>query len=367
MSMPAERRRPAVIGAARPATARIAPAKTRGNSARALLRGKAMPAKDGVGQDGAGPNGPLSRERIFVWNPTVEICYPMPMSFNPMSFTLLDRFSTIAPRYDVVLCDIWGVVHNGIAAHDQACDALVRFRIAGGTVVLVTNAPRPAPWVIRQLDRLGVPRDAYDVVMTSGDLTRDVVARRKGQAVFHIGPERDLSIFDGLDLRMTTVQAADYVVCSGLFDDEKETPDDYRDLAAAMRARGLFLVCANPDLIVERGDLRLYCAGAIADLYGALGGEVLYAGKPHRPIYDAALAKAAGIRGAAAAPARTLAIGDSLRTDITGARAMGVDGLFVSGGIHAQELGPGGSREALAAMFAAAGVTPWSVTARLAW
>lgn len=288
-----------------------------------------------------------------------------------MSFTFTDRFSTIASRYDVVLCDIWGVVHDGIGAHAAACDALMQFRAGGGTVVLVTNAPRPAPWVVRQLDRLGVPPDAYDGVMTSGDLTRDVVASRKGDAVFHIGPKRDLTIFDGLDVRLTSVDDAGYVVCSGLFDEYRETPDDYRDLVATMRERGLFMVCANPDLIVERGVERFYCAGAIADLYGAHGGEVLYAGKPHRPIYDAALAKAAEVRGDAAQPARTLAIGDSLRTDITGARALGIDGLFVSGGIHAQELGPeldlGTNREALGAMFAAAGVTPWSVTARLSW
>jgi HAD superfamily hydrolase (TIGR01459 family) len=284
-----------------------------------------------------------------------------------MSFTLLDRFSAIAPHYDVVLCDIWGVVHDGIAAHAHACDALMRYRADGGTVVLITNAPRPSPWVVRQLDRLGVPPDAYDDVMTSGDLAREVVARRGGEAVFHIGPERDLTIFDGLDVRLAEVEAADYVVCSGLFDEFNETPDDYRDLLAAIRARGLFMVCANPDLVVERGTERLYCAGAIADAYGAIGGDVLYAGKPHRPIYDAALAKAAAARDSAAAPARTLAIGDSLRTDMTGARALGIDGLFVSGGIHAQELGGSESREALGAIFAAAGVTPWSVTARLAW
>lgn len=288
-----------------------------------------------------------------------------------MPFALLDRFSTIAPRYDVVLCDIWGVVHNGIAAHAHACDALLRYRADGGTVVLITNAPRPSPWVVRQLDRLGVPPDAYDDVMTSGDLTRHTVASRKGEAVFHIGPQRDLSIFDGLDVCLTPVEAADYVVCSGLFDEYKETPDDYRELTAAMHGRGLFMVCANPDLVVERGAERFYCAGAIADLYAATGGDVLYTGKPHRPIYDAALAKAAGVRGASIEPARTLAIGDSLRTDMTGAQALGIDGLFVSGGIHAQELGSetglGKSREALGAMFATAGVIPWSVTTRLAW
>jgi len=156
-----------------------------------------------------------------------------------MSFYFLDRFSTVAAHYDVVLCDIWGVVHNGIAAHPQACDALTRYRAGGGTVILITNAPRPSPWVIRQLDRLGVPAGAYDDVMTSGDLTREVVAARNGGAVFHIGPPRDISIFDGLDVRFTPVETAEYVVCSGLFDDTTETPDNYRDLMATMRARGL--------------------------------------------------------------------------------------------------------------------------------
>ncbi len=286
-----------------------------------------------------------------------------------MSFDLLDRFSTLAPRYDVVLCDIWGVVHNGVAAHAGACEALARYRAGGGTVILITNAPRPSPWVVHQLDRLGVQADAYDDVMTSGDLTREVVANRNGDAVFHIGPRRDLSIFDGLGVRFAPVEAAEYVVCSGLFDDTTETPDDYRDLMATMRGRELFMVCANPDLVVERGRERLYCAGAIADLYGTMGGDVLYAGKPHRPIYDAALAKAATARGAAALRGRMLAIGDSLRTDITGARELGIDGLFVSGGIHAEELGPGESpsRDALGGMFAAAGVTPQAVTPRLVW
>jgi HAD superfamily hydrolase (TIGR01459 family) len=286
-----------------------------------------------------------------------------------MAFLLLDRFSSVAPNYDVVLCDIWGVVHNGIAAHAHACDALIRYRAGGGTVVLITNAPRPSPWVVRQLGRLGVPADTYDDVMTSGDLTREAVAARNGGAVFHIGPQRDISIFDGLDVRFARLETADYVVCSGLFDDTTETPDDYRDLMGRMRGRGLLMVCANPDIVVERGDERVYCAGAIADLYGAMGGEVLYTGKPHRPIYDAALAKAARARGATVSPGRMLAIGDSLRTDMTGAQTLGIDTLFVSGGIHAEELGRGEepAEEALGAIFSAAGVTPRSVTVRLAW
>jgi HAD superfamily hydrolase (TIGR01459 family) len=286
----------------------------------------------------------------------------------PGSFDMFDRFSTLAPRYDVVLCDVWGVVHNGIAAFADACDALVRFRAGGGTVILITNAPRPTPWIVRQLDRLGVPGEAYDDVTTSGDITRAVVAGRGG-AVFHIGPKRDVSIFEGLDLRFATAETAAYAVCTGLFDDARETPEDYRALLTAMRGRRLFMLCANPDLVVARGDTLIYCAGAIADLYAAMDGEVFYAGKPYRPIYDAALAKAAGARGAAVASGRMLAIGDSLRTDVAGARALGIDTLFVSGGIHAGELASreSPSADALAGIFDAAGMTPQAVMARLAW
>ena len=268
--------------------------------------------------------------------------------------------------FDVVLCDVWGVVHDGVAAYAPACDALACYRAGGGTVVLITNAPRPSPWVIRQLGRLRVPRDAYDEVMTSGDLTRDKVAARGG-AVFHIGPERDITIFEGIDIRFVSADAAAYAVCSGLFDDTKETPEDYRELLAGMRARGLLMICANPDLVVARGDKLVYCAGAIAELYAAMGGEVLYAGKPHAPIYRSALAKAEQARGAAAPAGRTLAIGDSLRTDIAGALALGIDGLFVSGGIHAAELRDNMSGDGLAGIFATAGVTPHAVTPRLVW
>jgi len=286
-----------------------------------------------------------------------------------MTVPLIEQFGPLVCDYDVLLCDIWGVVHNGIAAFPEVCDALARFRTKGGAVILITNAPRAGADVQRILDRFGVPHDAYDAIMSSGDVTHGIVETRLNQRLFHLGPERDLSIFAGLDVTFAPAETADYVVCSGLFDDTRETPDDYRDMMATVRDRRLFMVCANPDLVVERGDERVYCAGAIADLYGAMGGEVLYAGKPHRPIYDAALAKAAGARGATASTARTLAIGDSLRTDMTGAQALGIDGMFVSGGIHALELGGGEStpHEALGAMFAAAGVTPRSVTPRLAW
>jgi HAD superfamily hydrolase (TIGR01459 family) len=287
---------------------------------------------------------------------------------------LTDRFSTLAPNYDAILSDVWGVVHNGVAATPPACDALTRFRQKGGSVVLISNAPRPGEGVIKFLDHLKVPRSVYDGIVTSGDVTRSVVAQRAGQSVFLIGPERDHSIFDGLDAPFTTVEQAAYVVCTGLFNDDVETPEDYRDLLAQLRARNLFMLCGNPDLVVERGDRLIYCAGALADAYASLGGEVYYAGKPHKPLYDLALAETRRARAARALKAdvplnRVLAIGDSVRTDVKGAHDLGVDCLFVTAGIHAEELGHRDNPDpaAVEKMFAAAGHAPKAVTRSLAW
>ena len=281
----------------------------------------------------------------------------------------IERFSTLAPGYDAVLCDVWGVIHNGVAATPEACDALMRFRAKGGTVALITNAPRPGEVVTRFLDKLSVPREAYDTIVSSGDVTRAVMAKRPGKNVFHIGPPRDLPIFGGLGLNFVPFDKADYVVCTGLTDDETETPESYRGLLTKVRERGLFMVCGNPDLVVERGDRLVYCAGALADLYGELGGEVLYAGKPHRPIYDEALARIAALRGGEPARSRLLAIGDSIRTDLKGAAGAGLDCLFVTAGIHAEELGSRDEPDmaALHEMFAAAGIAPKAVTRRLMW
>ena len=284
--------------------------------------------------------------------------------------TIIDRFAPLARGYDVLLCDVWGVVHNGVAAFAAACEALTRFRAGGGTVILITNAPRPGAAVQKILDRFGVPHDAYDAITTSGDVTRGIVESRLSERVFHLGPRRDLPIFAGLDVTFAPPETADYVVCSGLFDDATETPENYRELLAAMRARSLFMVCANPDIVVERGDTLLYCAGALTDAYVELGGEALYCGKPHAPIYEVALGKATACRGGEVPPrSRVLAIGDSIRTDLKGAASFGVDCLFVISGIHAEEFG---GREApdlsgLNAMFAAAGVAPKAVTRRLEW
>jgi HAD superfamily hydrolase (TIGR01459 family) len=247
---------------------------------------------------------------------------------------------SLARSYDVIFCDVWGVLHNGITAFAGASEALTRYRAGGGRVVLISNAPRPGAALAPQLDRIGVPRTAYDAILTSGDLTRAAVIERLGKVVHHLGPERDLAIFEGLAVRFGTIQEADYVVCSGFHNDDVETVEDYAEALAAMRARSLWMLCANPDMVVERGDRLVPCAGALATAYEEIGGEVYWAGKPHRPVYDAALALSARFLASDTVPLeRVLAVGDALRTDIAGAAALGIDSLLVARGIHAGELG----------------------------
>ena len=231
------------------------------------------------------------------------------------------------------------MIHNGVESFPPACEALKRARDIGKTVLLISNSPRPAKGVVPQLDGLHVPRDSYDGMVTSGDVTLAVIMERPGQSIFHLGPPRDLPIFEGLDVKLLDVDTADYVVCSGLFDDTRETPEDYRGLLGRMQARGLFMLCANPDVVVERGNELVYCAGALADLYQSMGGDVLYAGKPYPAIYERTLAQAQSLRRSEVPLQRVLAIGDSLRTDLAGAASLGVDFLFLTAGIHAGEIG----------------------------
>ncbi|MBR1213858.1 TIGR01459 family HAD-type hydrolase [Bradyrhizobium sp. JYMT SZCCT0180] len=249
----------------------------------------------------------------------------------------VENLSDLVDGVEVILSDIWGVVHNGLEAFPVACAALHNFRQRGGTVILITNAPRPADSVQRQLRKLGVADETYDAIVSSGDLTRHFVADHPGQKVFWLGPERDNSIYRGLDPVMAPLEQADYIVCTGPFDDETESAEDYRAMMLQARERKLPLICANPDIVVERGDRLVYCAGAIAELYRELGGEVIFYGKPHRPIYERAMALAAEHRGHAAPLDRVLAIGDSVRTDLTGALGFGIDCLFVTRGIHSEE------------------------------
>lgn len=251
----------------------------------------------------------------------------------------VEGLQSLADRYDLVLCDVWGVLHNGVKAYETASEALTRFRAKGGRVVLVSNAPRPGASVGTQLDGFGVPRTAYDAIVTSGDLTRLAIQERIDRVVHHIGPPRDMPIYAGLDVRFGSIDEADYVVCSGFDNDEEETVEDYRAQLEAMRGRDLLMVCANPDLIVERGTMILPCAGTIALAYEEMGGKVFYAGKPHGPVYDRALAVAAEMAGRPILKERVLAVGDAIRTDIAGAVGFGIDSLMIARGIHAEELG----------------------------
>ena len=253
------------------------------------------------------------------------------------SLHFAERLSDLVGGVEVILSDIWGVVHNGLESFPEACDALHTYRQRGGTVILITNAPRPADSVQRQLRKLGVADETYDAIVSSGDLTRNFVADHPGKKMFWLGPERDSSIYRGLDVVTAPLEQADYIVCTGLFDDETESAEDYRAMMLQAREHKLPLICANPDIVVERGDRLIYCAGAVAELYRELGGEAIFYGKPHRPIYERAMALATERRGKPTALDRVLAIGDSVRTDLTGALGFGIDCLFLTRGIHSEE------------------------------
>jgi len=252
----------------------------------------------------------------------------------------ISGLSEISDGYDAILCDIWGVLHNGVASFAAASEALESFRRRGGAVVLISNAPRPSPPIHRQVLKLGVPPEAFDSVVTSGDVTIGLMERQAGDRVLHIGPARDLSLFDaameatGARPKLVSLEDAQYALCTGLRNDDTETPDDYELELQAMAIRGMAMICANPDIVIHRGDTLVYCAGALARRYEELGGSVIYAGKPHAPIYDRALALVGRVRGAPADKRRVLAIGDGMKTDIVGAVRAGLDALFVTGGIH---------------------------------
>lgn len=244
----------------------------------------------------------------------------------------------IEARYPAIFCDVWGVLHNGETAFTEPARALAAARQRGIAVVLLTNSPRPHDGVEGQLHALGVPREAWDRIVTSGDVTRDLIAAGP-RRIFHLGPDRDYPIFDGLDVELAEEFEADAVVCTGLFDDETETPEDYTELLARLRARNLPFVCANPDVVVERGERIIWCAGALARDFAQLGGRTLIAGKPHAPIYEAALKAAVSVLDRVVARTEVLCIGDGIMTDIKGAADNGIDALYISGGVHAREHG----------------------------
>lgn len=279
---------------------------------------------------------------------------------------IIDSIAATAAGTDAWLVDLWGVIHNGVAPFATAAEACATFRSRGGTVLFLSNAPRPWTSVVEALDRLGVARQAWDAIVTSGDAARGLLAAWSGLPVFHLGPERDIPLLDGLDLARVAPEAAQGIVCTGLFDDTTEAPDDYAELLHDLLARGLPMICANPDLKVERGGKIIYCAGAVAEAYERIGGGVVYAGKPHLPIYEAAFARIAELRGAPASRHRVLAIGDGIKTDILGAAKAGVRSIYVASAIH---LGEGRDLDAAALdeLFPAADGRPIAAMTALRW
>jgi HAD superfamily hydrolase (TIGR01459 family) len=284
---------------------------------------------------------------------------------------LISGLSEIASGHDALICDVWGVVHDGHRHHPAAADALVRFKQKHGPVVLLTNAPRVPSEVAAQCTSYGLPPDCYDAIVSSGGAAREELARRSAArtlSLYYIGPDRDLAMIAGLDIRRSEIGEAEVALAIGLRDDLTETPADYDGELAAMKARGLTMLCANPDLVVHRGTRLLYCAGSLAKAYEALGGAVIYYGKPHLPVYDMALKAAATAAQAAnrQSPKCPLAVGDGLLTDIKGANAAGLDALFIADGVHGEDIAPY-TDEHLAALFARFGATAGSATRKLTW
>ncbi|RUW70173.1 MULTISPECIES: TIGR01459 family HAD-type hydrolase [unclassified Mesorhizobium] len=279
---------------------------------------------------------------------------------------IIGSLADLSGSYDAILCDVWGVVHNGEWHFPQAAQALAATRAANVPVVLITNSPRRSADVVAQMNAIGVPTDAYDRIVTSGDVTRDLIAEGP-RKIFHIGPDRDFTLYDGLGVDLVEEFEASGVVCTGLFDDEVEKPSDYAELLRRLRARDLPFICANPDIVVERGERMIWCAGALARDYAQLGGRTLIAGKPYAPIYDVAMKEVASLIGRPVERSRVLAIGDGMMTDIKGAADNGFEVLYVSGGIHARDYGDPlrPDRERLAAFLEKHGYRPVAVIPRL--
>ncbi len=235
----------------------------------------------------------------------------------------------LSDQFQIWFCDVWGVIHNGHLVFAAAVDALERHRGNGGTVVLVTNSPRTSEGVHQQLLDIGVPRGCWDAIVTSGDVTRDLIVKHGEGLVFHIGPQRDHSLFEGLDVQKVSIEDSRAIICTGLFDELTEAPEDYRDLLRMALARNLPFICANPDKLVRKGERLLACAGAIAEVYSRMGGPVLMAGKPFTPIYDLAMQRSGAVE-----KNQVLAIGDGPETDIKGAADYGLPVVVVAGGIN---------------------------------
>ncbi|MBC8241020.1 MAG: TIGR01459 family HAD-type hydrolase [Alphaproteobacteria bacterium] len=290
-----------------------------------------------------------------------------------MSISIISGLATVADDYDLFICDLWGVVHDGVAPYRDAEDCLRRLRQRGARVVLLSNAPRPSTSVAQHLAELGVTNDLYDWLLTSGEATADAIAATAQgvgpdarPAYFHLGPGRNQPTLDACGGRETAIEAAEMIICTGLFDDETDNMEDYREFLATAAARGLPMMCANPDVVVMRGDQMIPCAGAVAAYYEELGGTVQRFGKPFPAIFDRLFAESPDIPRS-----RAVMIGDGLPTDIRGARLAGIDAIWIAGGIHAEalRLGPDGNLESdrVVGVAEQAGERPKTILPWLQW
>ena len=265
---------------------------------------------------------------------------------------MLTGFADIAANYDALVVDIWGVLHNGQAPFEGVDAALLNYRQQGGKVLLLSNAPRPGASALKTLEAIGNRRDGFDDILTSGDAVRALMndMGREGKKICHIGPQKDADLVTGLEVEFVDEDAADAILFSGPYDDTTETPDDYADMLARFKARNLPLLCPNPDRTVPFGGRVIYCAGAVAEVYENIGGEVVWVGKPYPMVYARAFAMLRDMTGLT--DPRLLAIGDGPKTDMPGAEAAGIDSLFIGGGLASASGADIENPEAIAAILA---------------
>jgi HAD superfamily hydrolase (TIGR01459 family) len=276
------------------------------------------------------------------------------------------RLSALRPDYDVILCDVWGVIRDGRALIGEALDALKRFRAAGGTVILVSNSPQRHDWLLSHLAQMGAGGESWDGAVTSGDAIFEELSRRAPGPAYKLGPDFDDGLYEGTGLTFAPLKDAAFVSCTGLIDYETETPEQYRDLLSEAALRRLVMVCANPDIVVQVGGALRYCAGALAALYETLGGRVVMAGKPHPPIYELAYRRLEAL-GVEADRSRMLAIGDGPKTDIAGAQGEGIDALFITGGITGARMTGAFDARAAADLLAEDGLAARYAAPALVW
>ena len=276
-------------------------------------------------------------------------------------FKAISGLGQIADNYDALLCDIWGVIHNGREPFMAACEALERFRADRGPVILISNSPRPSSAIPEQLEEVGIIGKIYDAIVTSGDSTIDELSRRAPGPVYKLGPQRDDVLYTSLEMNFCDLADAAFISCTGLFDDENETPDDYVEMLTEARDMGIPMVCANPDVRAKRGDQLIYCGGALAQLYEKLGGETIYTGKPHEPIYRLSRAWLREVTGYDITNDRVLTIGDNIHTDLLGAQREDYDCLFVADGVHA------GNEAKLKALLTEHGISAKYMAESLHW